>query len=303
MKRFLLFLFLGITTVGYAQSITDGVMMPKKAVCTGFMYAHDQWTEYWEGTLKRDNENIGTVTTTAIMWGATYGVTDKINAVIMIPYVKTSASGGTLSGMEGIQDLTLAVKYNIFNQTIGSGTAKTFGVLSYSRPLTDYTPDFLPLSIGLASQNLSYRATAHYALTMGVYVNVTGAYTWRSNVTLDRPSYYTDGQIYYTDEVKMPNVFDYSISVGFKNDNLMADLSFTNQDTQGGGDIRRQDMPFVSNRMNFSRIGAMVMYQVPKTNGLAVRAGAGYTVAGRNVGQSSSFSGGLMYTLNFAGKE
>jgi hypothetical protein len=32
-------------------------------------------------------------------------------------------------------------------------------------------------------------------------------------------------------------------------------ITFSQQTTLGGGDIRRQDMPFVSNRMNLSRIG------------------------------------------------
>ena len=44
----------------------------------------------------------------------------------------------------------------------------------------------------------------------------------------------------------------------------MAELSFAQQRTQGGGDIRRQDMPFVSNRMDFSKLGGMVMYPIPK---------------------------------------
>lgn len=303
MKRLILFLITGISTIGYSQSITDGVMMPKKSVCTGVMYMQDQWTNYWEGNLKRDNENIGTLTTTVIMWGATYGITDKINAVVTVPYVMAKASGGTLHSMEGIQDLTIGLKYNIYNKTIGSGTAKTFGALTYSRPLTDYTPDYLPLSLGLATQNLSYRATAHYALNMGVYVNATAAYTWRSNTTLDRPSYYTDGKLYNTSEVKMPNVFDCMFSAGFKNDRWMADLSYTIQNTLGGGDIRRQDMPFASNKMNFSKLGATVMYQVPRFNGLGIRAGASYTVAGRNVGQSTVVMGGIMYTLDFSGKE
>ena len=44
----------------------------------------------------------------------------------------------------------------------------------------------------------------------------------------------------------------------------MTTVSFSQQRTLGGGDIRRQDMPFVSNRMNFSKVGAMAMYPIPK---------------------------------------
>ena len=96
-----------------SQTIDDGIMMPKKALCTGFMYGHDSWDQYWEGTLKRGNGNIGTVTTETLSWGGDYGVTDRLNVIAMVPYVWTSASQGTLHGQKGFQDLTVAVKYNL----------------------------------------------------------------------------------------------------------------------------------------------------------------------------------------------
>src|SRR6185436_7282593 len=99
-------MILGFTTLR-AQTLTDGLMMPKNNFCTGFMYTHDSWKEYWEGELKRENGNIGTVTTQSLMWFGNYGVTDKINVIAMVPYVKTKASMGTLTGMEGLQDLSL----------------------------------------------------------------------------------------------------------------------------------------------------------------------------------------------------
>jgi hypothetical protein len=50
-------LLLGFSTLR-AQTLTDGLMMPKNAFCTGFMYTHDSWTEYWEGELKRKMETL-----------------------------------------------------------------------------------------------------------------------------------------------------------------------------------------------------------------------------------------------------
>jgi hypothetical protein len=67
----------------------------------------------------------------------------------------------------------------------------------------------------------------------------------------------------------------------------------------GGGDIRRQDMPFVSNKMNASKVGGLIMYYLPWPKYLAVRVSGNYVVAGRNVGQTTSLTGGLMYTLFF----
>ena len=75
----------------------------------------------------------------------------------------------------------------------------------------------------------------------------------------------------------------------------MAVATFSQQRTTGGGDIRRQDMPFVSNRMNFSKVGGMVMYPIPKLQGLAVQLSYAYTLNGRNVGQATTFTAGLLY--------
>jgi hypothetical protein len=134
-----------------------------------------------------------------------------------------------------------------------------------------------------------------------LYINGSTAYTWRAHVTLDRPYYFTDGQLFLTDEVDMPGVFDYVASAGYLKDGLMATLSLSQQRTNGGGDIRRQDMPFVSNRVNFTRVGGMVMYPLPKLRPLVFQFSVARTLDGRNVGQATTFTTGLGYTFRFFG--
>ena len=46
-----------------AQTVDDAIMMSKKQWCNGLTYMHSSWNEYWEGTTKRSNQNLGTVTT------------------------------------------------------------------------------------------------------------------------------------------------------------------------------------------------------------------------------------------------
>jgi len=297
--RITLLFFLSVGAA-HAQTITDGLMMPKKTLCTGFMYGHDTWRDYWQGETKRDNGNIGRVTTQSINWMATYGISKKINVIAMLPYVKTRASAGTLRGMKGLQDLTVAVKYNFLNKKIDSASFKVFAGLAYSIPVSDYSVDFYPLSIGMGSNQLAWRLNLNYTFKQGFYLNGSAAYTWRSNVTLDRSSYYTGDELTMSDEVKMPNVFDVFFTVGYHKQALQVEASYAQQNVLGGTDIRRQDMPFVSNRMNFSKVGALVMYYLPWPKNLAARASVNYTVAGRNVGQSTTVMGGLMYTLYFS---
>jgi hypothetical protein len=282
-----------------AQTIDDGVMMSKKSLCTGFLYTHDSWDRYWEGTLKRGNGNIGKVTTQSIVWMGTYGVTDRLNIVAMVPYVWTGASQGVLRGQSGVQDLTVAAKYNFLEKNVGGKTRlRTFAVVSGETPLANYTPDFLPLSIGLHDPRFSVRGTANLRHEKGWFANASGAYTWRKNVGLDRSSYFTEAELIFSNEVAMPDVFSYVLSAGFMRPGLQVPLSYSRQVTQGGSDIRRQDMPFVSNKMNFSRLQGVVLYTLPRTQ-LQVKASLAKTLSGRNVGQSTTVGAGLLYAFQF----
>ena len=283
-----------------AQTIDDGFLMSRNVLTTGVVYSHDSWDEYWEGTRKRSNENIGTLTTRSMTFTSHYGVTDKLTVIAMIPYVWTRASQGTLHGMEGVQDLTVAGKYRLLKTPFTSrGTMSAFLGAAVGVPLTDYTPDFQPLSLGSASRRFSARFTASFESNESWFISASAAHTWRNNVTLDRPAYYTDGQLYLTDEVWMPRVADYTVSAGYRKGRLYVPVSVTEQRTLGGGDIRRQDMPFVSNRMNFTKVNAVVMYAFNFPKVPAVRFGTSHTVAGRNVGQSTTITGGFLYTFNF----
>jgi hypothetical protein len=279
-----------------AQTIDDGVMMAKGELFTGDLYTHDQWKEYWEGGLKRDNGNIGALTTQSHTWFASYGLTDRLNLLGSVPYVWTNASQGVLHGMNGMQDLMIAAKYTVVERPKSAlGSMRALASLSAFVPLTDYTPDFAPLSIGSASTRVSLRGTLSLQAEGGRFVDATGAYTYRHEVTLDRPYYFTDNQLFMTDVVQMPALFDWGAMAGYRRSGLMAAATLSQQWMHAGGDIRRQDMPFVSNRQNAFRIGGVVMYPIPKLAPLAVKVSYAYTVMGRNVGQSKTFSAGVTY--------
>lgn len=276
-----------------AQTIDDGMLVPRRSLNAGVLYAHQSWSEYWEGTLKRANGNIGTVTTQSFTWALGYGVTDRLSVMALLPYVWTDASQGPLHGMSGVQDVTLAAKYQVLSTPLTDrGTLRALVGGAAGFPASNYTPDFLPLSIGVASRQFSGRATLAFLAHEGWFINGSAAYTWRTKVTLDRPSYYTNGQLYLTNEVAMPNVVDYTVSTGYQRGRLCIPISVAQQRTLGGGDIRRQDMPFVSNRMDFVKVDGMVMYR-------GVRFGASRVVSGRNVGQATTVMGGLFYTFHY----
>ncbi|HEY0612974.1 MAG TPA: transporter [Chitinophaga sp.] len=284
-----------------AQTDIDALMMPKNAFCVGPMYSYSSWKNYWEGTLKRDNENLGRVSTQMFAVMGNYGITRKLNALFSVPYVKTKASAGTLSGMDGIQDLSLFLKWRPFQTQLGGGNFSVFGIAGVSFPLSNYTPDYLPLAIGLRSKTASARIMADYRLYGGLFATASFTYVFRDNIEIDRESYYTT-ELHNTHEVEMPNAANYNFRAGFRNYRWIAEAVVNRWVTLGGFDITRNNMPFPSNRMEATTVGANFKYVLPPVPQLSIVAGGNTTVAGRNMGQATAYYGSVFYILDFSRK-
>ncbi len=284
-----------------AQTDIDGIMMEKNAFCVGPMYGHSSWKNYWEGTLKRDNANLGTVSSTMYNIMGNYGVTNKLNILFGLPYIKTKASAGQLKGLKGIQDLSLWVKWKAYSKKLGEGRLSLFVIGGYSLPVSDYTADFLPMSIGLESKNLSLRGMADYQMDKW-FATASATYVRRSNIEIDRTAYYTT-EMHYTNEVKMPDAASFNVRVGYRNNGIVAEAVADNWTTLGGFDITRNNMPFASNKMNATRVGFNFKYPIMFHRQLAVVGNIMSTVAGRNVGQSTGFNAGIFYVLDLSPKK
>jgi hypothetical protein len=300
MSKFIIAFFLLAPLLGTAQTDIDAIMMEKNAFCVGPMYSHTSWKNYWEGTLKRDNENLGTVTTNMFGLMGNYGLTRKINLLFSAPYVKTKASAGTLHGMKGIQDLSLFVKWRPYQKKLGGGRLSLFGIAGISFPLSDYTPDFLPLSIGLHSKTAMARVMGDFQKG-NLFVTGSATYVYRDNIEIDRTSYYTT-ELHLTNEVEMPDGANFNFRAGFRNHRLIAEAVVNNWTTLGGFDITRNNMPFPSNKMNATTVGVNIKYVIPSLPQLSIVAGGNTTVAGRNVGQATTIYGSFFYVLDLSHK-
>jgi len=280
-----------------AQTDADAIMMAKNNFCVGGMYSYSSWKNYWEGTLKRDNQNLGTVSTKMIGVMGNYGISKKLNVLFGIPYVQTKASAGTLHGQKGIQDLSLWVKWMPYEKNVGPGVLSLYAIGGISIPASSYVADYLPLSIGLHSTNLTLRAMADYQVG-SFFATVSGSYVVRSNVTIDRTAYYTT-EMHYTNKVSMPDAAQFNFRVGYRTERMIAEALVNNWTTLGGFDITRNNMPFPSNKMNSTAAGVSIKYNVKQVDGLSVIGGGSYTLAGRNAGQATAFNGGVFYILAF----
>lgn len=284
-----------------AQTDLDAIMMEKNAFCVGGMYAQSSWKNYWEGTLKRNNENLGTVSTRMIGLMGNYGVSKKMNLLFNVPYVMTTASAGTLHGMQGVQDLSLVLKYRAMNKKIGDARLAVYGIAGVSTPLTNYVADYLPLSIGSRSKTAMARLMVDYYYNSKWFATASATYVLRSNIKIDRNSYYTD-HLVLSNEVEMPNAASFNVRAGYRTQWWIIEGVFNNWTTLGGFDISRNNMPFPSNRMNASALGINLKYVLKRLPQLSLTGGASQVVAGRNAGQSFNFNAGAFYVIDFTKK-
>ncbi len=296
-KHFL-FIFLPITLSSYClgQTNDDAFMMNKSQICLGGMFTYSSFDHYWEGTFKRNNLNLGTVTSRNYSFMGIYGITRNINFLWSIPYITTHSSAGTLHGMSGFQDLSLMLKFHAVNLKGSFGKIDLFGIGGITFPTNAYLADYLPLSIGVRSRTVPIRVLVDYQFRK-IFFTGSYFYSFRENITLDRNSYYTT-ELHLTNQVAIPDVDGFTLRSGYRSPHLVVEAIFQNYTTLGGFDIRKNDNPFPSNRMNLNSLGMNIKYEFKKPlNGFTLYGGANYVLSGRNIGQMKTFDTGLFYAF------
>ncbi len=131
-----------------------------------------------------------------------------------------------------------------------------------------------------------------------LFATASATYVLRDNIEIDRTSYYTT-QSHLTNEVEMYDGVNFNFRAGFRNHRLIAEAVINNWTTLGGFDITRNNMPFPSNRMNATTLGVNIKYVLPSMPQLSIVTGGTTTIAGRNMGQSTTVYGSLFYILDF----
>ncbi len=283
-------IFRTIQAVGQAPN--DAIYMKSGTLCILGAYGQSSWHEYWENNLKRENLNIGTNTTTSYMMMAAVGLTGKLNLIAGLPYIQTHNSAGNLLGQKGFQDFSATLKYKLYHRNGVSLSA----ALGASVPVSNYVPDFLPMSIGMHSLSATGRIIFNYQHKTGLYLTLHGGYTGRSDITVDRDAYQAYDHVYNTRTVAIPNTTDGAIQIGYLKHGIQATVFIEKFDCLGGDNIRRNDMPFPTNDMNGTDIGGYLKYQ-PSHFGVNFR--YAYVTQGHNIGQATSFSAGILYQFGF----
>lgn len=293
---YLCFLMLLSGSMAIAQTPNDGLMMPQGQLCILGQYTNSSWENYWQGETKRSNSNLGTFTNQNVMVMGNYGISSKFNALLGLPYVWTDASASYLAGQKGIQDVSAFLKYQVYGKKALGGEFKIQATGGVSAPLSNYTGDFLPFSIGLHSKTASLRAIVNYTADFGLYVTAQAGHTWRSNTSLDRDSYIFDDELIYSDEMPVPNVFDYSVRLGFIKKRFQTEFWYDSFTGLTGDDIRYNEAPQASNKMAAAQAGWFGKGFITKR--WALQVAVSQVLSGRNTGEALTWSAGTTYLLD-----
>lgn len=291
----LLFL-LGFIRQTHAQGFIDGFMRGQRKASLTLIGSQETYDTYYINTTETRNPNLGTVTTQALTLKGTYGLGYDLDLIVAVPYIRTQASAGYTPRQEGLQDLSAALRWEAFDYKLGTARLSWLFAVGYSMPLQNYVNDAL-VAIGRGSKNLDGRTMLH--LKAGSFF-LTGQYGYirRGQVTLDHVvNTYDPDQLNPNSgmKVNVPDVTELIIRTGIKTKPFYLDGWFQQQTPHSEGTNIGPGIPFPTNAVGFTRVGATAWVRLVGKLGLT--AGYSTTLSGRNTGKFTRIDGGLVIGL------
>lgn len=273
----LIFVGMLMSFLAYAQPITDGFTKGKGNGSLVVSYSWERYDMFYFADTKMDAPPPwgGQITTKSISLFGVVGLTDDLDLIINVPYITAQGDGLDTIAQEvnGLQDASLFLKWRPLLIETGGGQLSFLGALGFAIPLSDYAADEV-LSIGNQSTRGDLRLTTHFQANSGIFGTLQAGYSLRSN--------------------NVPNATLLSAKVGYAAEKFYIDLWSESQISKSDApDIGAA--PFSRTRVNYTQIGASVF--VPIVPSLGLSAGVGQYVGGRNVGLSTRFSGGVIYSF------
>lgn len=218
----------------------------------------------------------------------TYGLSDRWDVVAALPHISTTgnASQGVLDelGFEnsrsGVQDLSVFLRYNPMSFAVGENDLHFMLGGGISAPIGDYAVDEglqSILAIGNRATSVTGLAMAQFRMPSGVFLTTQAGYSLRSN--------------------DVPNAVLGEIRAGYAGSKFYVDAWYAGQVSTSGVNILGEGFTgfFPATDVSFSRAGVTLF--APVGGGFGLSASASRYLNGRNVGQSTGFSGAVTYSF------
>ena len=277
---------LSFSMAAEAQSPVSGFMTGKGKGSVVVNYSTESYNEVYLVPTKITGVPVfKDVINTSVNFYGTYGITDKINAVVSLPYIKSkgNADGAVLTDLgfqnerSGIQDLSVFLKFKPYSEKMGNGTLDFVGTVGVTTPLGDYRADEglqSIIAIGNRSTKITTLGILQYKFNSDYFVTAQAGYSVRNN--------------------RVPNAFISELKVGYAGSLVYFDAWAGFQQSAAGTDILQAgfDGFFPATQVNYARVGANVY--VPVGAGFGVIGAFNAYLDGRNLGKSTGVSAGLV---------
>lgn len=290
---FALFIFSTVTVS--AQGMIDGYFKPKGHGSVTASFTQSTFDGFFVGDVKMDGVPVhNEISQQIISVYGMYGLTDRLTAIVSLPYISAQGNGDAdpVNGqteVSGIQDLSLALKYQLFSTTVGQGGFfQGLGALGVSLP-GGYEPNGI-LSIGNGALATDLTVGGHLQTAGGLFVTGTAGYSLRGTAD-DEIGVINNG------EFDVPNALIFMGKIGYGSDKFFASAFIDHQSSTDGIDISDADFGgrFPETKVDYTRAGVSIFYPISRSFG--VSANYGTVLSGRNLGDSNFFGGGITYSF------
>ncbi|RSK33833.1 hypothetical protein [Hymenobacter metallilatus] len=278
------------TVVTQAQSLSSGFMSGRKHGSVSISGTQEWYESVYLVPEKVDQVPIfRRINVRSVSLYANYGITDKIEAVLSLPYVRSEGNADPLvtqnspytNVREGLQDVSGLLKFKVYSTELGSSLLNLLGVASLSTPVSNYKSEQgleYIIAIGNRATKVSTLGIAQLQTASGVFFTGQAGYSLRSG--------------------RVPNAFVAETKVGYAGPRFYVDgWAAFQQSASTGTDILQPgfDGDFTATRVDYTRLGVSVFR--PLAQGFGLVLGASTYVSGRNVGKSTGVTGGLAYNF------
>lgn len=285
----------GIATNSNAQGMFDGFTPKKGDLSITASYAKSDFDQFYLGKEKQNavpvheeiNQNIFSLY-------AKYGITNKLSAIVNIPYISaenTSGAPDPLNGetsISGLQDITIGLKLNAHTFKFKKADLSILTAGAVVIP-TDYEPVGI-LSLGSGAFGIDLRLGLHLKTDVGFFSTLYAGYNLRGDA---------DNNLFPNrSDFNVPNAFVTTGKIGYASNHIYVEAWADYANSEEGVDIGTPAFSgnFPETNVDYARVGVTVYKEVIPNLGLS--AGIGKVIDGRNIGDSIIYSGGITYNLS-----
>ena len=268
--------------------------MAKHDLFTGDLYSHESWDQYWEGALKRvQREHRHGHDANQRLVCATMASTDRLNVIAHDPVRVDSRQPGRAPGHEWLPGHHAGGEVQLSRAAVD----QVGSLRAIARRLRRDSADRLlrPTSSRSPSAPASKRVSGRF--TLNVQSNPGWFRQRLDRLYLARQRHARPALLLHRRPAVPDRRSGHAQCVRLRRERGLHEARIDGGRSHFLSSRRSEEAtsaartcPFVSNRMNFSKVGAMVMYPIPKLRSLAFQLAYAYTVDGRNVGQANTFT-------------